>query len=751
MKKVKSILLGTLFLLIIFHSFGESLQIMNIEQKEPFLQAPPSEIDFSFPRGTTSITGNVEITIVKDELADIYTIYRHIENITEDNIDNAEKIATINSFSESNYRYWDYELQNGIYYYMVNASNGDGQSLFTCKSILVNKTINVPNFQIESPNTSPYISDGNGTTESPYIIKDFIITPPANYQSGAGIYILNYNSLHYNIDNITINDGFDQNIFVLTYGTINITDSYFGSTNMDFSEFGYGASINIHTAGAVYINNLTSIANNSFNELFMSTTNIVSYTEIINSSISNYNVVFGGYLSTFQTQIHINRTSFYNNNEMIPSGEGLLYLSMYSNIIVNTTQVFGNSLDITEGYLWENIFINISNFGDQNNLMYFNETFDLGNYYWNYTETYPLAENNGEVWDTPYLISGAIYDNYPLYIEDSEIENIFSNDVLLSFVSFSNENGVATLNFTSNNPFHSIELYRENTPINSLESLTPYLIIKTPSISEFIFTDSVIENGIYYYKANISTIYSSNLTNEITFESEMIPSIILMNYHNISTNGNITMIWESLRADSFLVAYALESFAEINDAIFISNELISEEYQFSNLDDGIYYINIYAINEYGNSSDSYVYEIKNLPLFTSLTVNLNEKEASITWVCENAIAYRVFYTQNPNSLASYIEIGSISDSNSRTIELNEGTWYFIVIAQNSYGQNSSIMSSSITISEDIADLYIEKEQEQQEDEDTNRIPLELTPLSYSLLILGFGLLFTLLIYIKRKS
>ena len=136
-----------------------------------------------------------------------------------------------------------------------------------------------------------------------------------------------------------------------------------------------------------------------------------------------------------------------------------------------------------------------------------------GNYWDNYTQTYPYASHNGKIWNTPYTVfqDGEILqqDRYPLaYIPFSQFDA-----PELSTTSDGVVDGVITLHWNSLLDAEYYLVYRSNSEITSVEGLTP--IANTTAT---VYTDTVPEGTNYYVVIAVNEFKISGISNNVKVE-----------------------------------------------------------------------------------------------------------------------------------------------------------------------------------------------------------------------------------------
>jgi parallel beta-helix repeat protein len=139
--------------------------------------------------------------------------------------------------------------------------------------------------------------------------------------------------------------------------------------------------------------------------------------------------------------------------------------------------------------IWNNIFDNNYN-ARTDNLVNQWDNGTHGNYWGDYYIRYPVAINDGTIWNTPYQIegSGAYTDRYPLVLPSP------TSPTLQNFNSNPDPDGIVALDWDDVSGATSYKVYRNTSTIASTTGLTPIA-----NLSGSLYTDTNLTNGIYYY------------------------------------------------------------------------------------------------------------------------------------------------------------------------------------------------------------------------------------------------------------
>ncbi len=223
-------------------------------------------------------------------------------------------------------------------------------------------------------------------------------------------------------------------------------------------------------------------------------------------------------------------------------------------------------------------------------------------------------------------------------------------------------------------------------------------------------------NGIY--EVNLTSITVGTYFLEITaykgvnydFQSFQI-TIIISNPFSVfilsssadipDLDGNFYLFWiSSGHANNYSIYVSNSNITQINSSVILLGvQIDNSPYLISGLSDGIYYFVVVAINEYGNFSSNCIFvEVKLFPpgvLMLSSDANNPDLDGvfNLTWTSsEYANNYSIyvsnrFITQINSSvvlLEDQIGISPYSISG-----LLDGTYYYVVVAFNEYGNTSS--------------------------------------------------------------
>ncbi len=238
--------------------------------------------------------------------------------------------------------------------------------------------------------------------------------------------------------------------------------------------------------------------------------------------------------------------------------------------------------------------------------------------------------------------------------------------------------------------------------------------------TESIFADEYViyQNGIFIAIVNNLEILEYNVINLPTGEYTFY--VKAMNAYGITESNQIIMnvglvplefILDSDAADpdpdgTFTLAWTQSEHAD-NYTIYQDGEIIAEgltirEFQIMSLATGEYIFTILAFNQYGNSTSNTIQvNIGLIPLgfiLNLIDVPDNDGNFDLTWTASSGASnysiyqYSGFITEINGSLI--LLENEITDLSLTLSEYSDGTYYFIVVAYNDYGDT---LSNCITV------------------------------------------------------
>jgi hypothetical protein len=281
-----------------------------------------------------------------------------------------------------------------------------------------------------------------------------------------------------------------------------------------------------------------------------------------------------------------------------------------------------------------------------------------------------------------YFIVQAIYHNKA---KNSNCINInVTNNMPQAFI----------LNSTADNPDLDGQFYLNWTESLNVDNYSIYIneTLFMGGLTNLSYYLSNLTNGNYSFYIVAFNQYGNESSNTILIEVTNIPKIfILTSTADIpDLDGQFNLNWtESLNADNYSIY--------VNDSLFIDS-LTNLSYYLSNLTDGNYSFYIVAFNQYGNeSSNTILIEVTNIPKIFILTSTAEYPEEDnsffLNWT-ESLYSnnYSIYQYDSPiyEINGSLILIGDgLMNLSYYLSNLENGTYYYICVAYNPYGNISS--------------------------------------------------------------
>jgi len=259
--------------------------------------------------------------------------------------------------------------------------------------------------------------------------------------------------------------------------------------------------------------------------------------------------------------------------------------------------------------------------------------------------------------------------------------------------------GIFTLEWTPAIRANNYSVYLYSGYITEINSS---VILLTAEITELTYIMSMYMEGTYYLIVVAYNDYDDTLSNCIVINVKLPPARITLssNAGTPDTDGEFTLDWTmALRADNYSVYSHSSSITKIDGSLtLLANETIGLSLELTGYTHGTYYFIVVAHNQYGNNLSNCLGVVVDLsPDLFTLISNAGTPDTDgdfiLHWTASmRASNYTVY------SYSSYIlEInGSLTLLMSETIdlsleltEISHGTHYFIVVAYNQYGNNTS--------------------------------------------------------------
>ncbi len=269
-----------------------------------------------------------------------------------------------------------------------------------------------------------------------------------------------------------------------------------------------------------------------------------------------------------------------------------------------------------------------------------------------------------------------------------------------------------------------------------------------------------LKEGDYYFIAIAYNKFGNTSSNCVKITVQYPPGNILLN-ENIQypdTDGKVLLMWNTSVGSDFYSIYAHpEPFVLItNNGTLVQSNIHETSYQIENLINGEYYYAIVATNEAGNTTSNCIeVVIRRAPCLFNLSTDATTPDEdgtfNLIWTKSNfSICYLVYYS-NAYIYGYYVGLTSLMlnftpefDWSTYRYKINgfeDGTYYFVVVAVNQYGN-----CCSICIHTDVK-IPLEGEKSQNNNEKDDVLPITL-PIS---LIAFFLLLGVLIVLVKART
>lgn len=657
----------SLILIVAFLSLSNINQMKQNDfiSNEISNSAIPSPVqNINFPRGQFMGGNNIELNWSESLNANYYNIYGVISETLIDMSDKLTPEFLLATTTDT--RAWITDCgTNNKYTFAITAVNDDGES--NPATIFANNINNDPYYgnmgqllSEEDYQTSSMITYGNGTAEYPFIIADWQFYGGGSTQP---LTIVPINNYHIIIENCTHFEG--------------------GQYSM---EYNYNGRL-IELKTVEYEEIITPINLTIRNNNFYSYHSEIFWLMPMGGNVTIENNYFNGLMFNLRN---------YTDAE--------LFINVTNNVFEFTYQ-FG----ITEGVsgcATNNIFNPYDTISASihasSSFEFYNSSSNIGNFWSDYEERYPLATNDGSVWDTPYEIDPSFFDNFPLYLEgvDEPQLSILSSDSSTGDIEIQIIVEASIINY------NTLYLYRNTTEIIDFDIQDPYYTFN-PNSGEttFIYNDNITVSGTYYYAAKYITAYGENESAYITFTAEIVPIIILTSESAIFYSTNVIINWTSDYADHYDIYRSSSSFSSIGEAELIESECVNNSYIDVISSPGAYYYRVLANNTFGETLSNEV-EIEVILLMNFVSFNLllvSEGHIQLNWSVNNGESYTIYRSNvtiaDVNDadilIADYSENGYIDT----TVELNV-RYYYIIKAENTYGSPAIYSDEKSLISRD---------------------------------------------------
>lgn len=246
---------------------------------------------------------------------------------------------------------------------------------------------------------------------------------------------------------------------------------------------------------------------------------------------------------------------------------------------------------------------------------------------------------------------------------------------------------------------------------SSFSEITGDLTIITEGLTNQSYKINKNQNGTFYYVIQAFN-SQGNTTSEcisVTISLPPAPFDTVTNEADVPDNDGIFNIsWTApSRARNYSLFYSNKSISEFNETVIEYANGITDTRIEMSLASGEYYLVVVAFNNVGNSTSTSIFvDIEIMPGSFSLTSDAGDPDVNgafeITWSSSSlAVNYSLYYSEStitdveaPDVMLLYNGTGT----SYAVSEWAEGSFYFVVVAENEYGETKTEM---ITITVDL--------------------------------------------------
>jgi len=276
--------------------------------------------------------------------------------------------------------------------------------------------------------------------------------------------------------------------------------------------------------------------------------------------------------------------------------------------------------------------------------------------------------------------------------------------ILSSNAGTPNDNGAFDLSWTSADRALNYSVYQFSSYISEINGS---LTLLRDGITDLSLALSGYTNGTYYFIVVARNAYGDNLSNCIEVVVEILPQppsnfVLSSNAGTPDDNGAFDLSWTSAGGVQNYSVYEYSSYiTEINGSLILLGDGITAlSRALSGYTDGTYYFIVVARNAYGDTLSNCIEVVVQIPpppgnfVLSSNAGNSDDNGAfDLSWTSAvGAVSYSVyeyssFITEINGSLTL---LGDGITALSRALSgYTDGTYYFIVVAHNAYGDTLS--------------------------------------------------------------
>ncbi|MHA1233035.1 MAG: hypothetical protein ACTSPQ_20605, partial [Candidatus Helarchaeota archaeon] len=256
------------------------------------------------------------------------------------------------------------------------------------------------------------------------------------------------------------------------------------------------------------------------------------------------------------------------------------------------------------------------------------------------------------------------------------------------------------LTWTSSDYANNYSIYQYNSTITEINGS---ITLIDEGVTSLIYPISGLENGTHYFIVIAFNNFGNRSSNCISIDVLVAPPgpfKLSSNAENPDTDGSFTLTWnKSLGADNYSVYWSYYPITEFNSSVYLIPGVITElNKSLLGFPNGDFYFIVVAFNINGNRTSNYIQVIVRLaPKPFSLSSNADNPDTdgifTLNWsISAEAVNYSVYYSNQPIYEINYTVIlykENIKELFCPISGFSNGTYYFVVIAFNDYGNCSS--------------------------------------------------------------
>ncbi len=316
--------------------------------------------------------------------------------------------------------------------------------------------------------------------------------------------------------------------------------------------------------------------------------------------------------------------------------------------------------------------------------------------------------------------------------------------------------GSFILSWTLSIDAYNYSLYNSSKFITEINSS---VLLITKDMTERAYSIYNLKEGTYYFEVVAYNNFGNGTSNCAKVVVQYPPGALYLtsNATNPDYDGTFTLNWSASEyADNYSVYVHNAYFREINNnGTLLAKEITYRNSTLLNLTTGDYYYAIVAKNEAGNNISNCVHVIvRRIPLFFILSSDADDPDADgrfyLNWTHSNfSTSFTIYYSSTfiskINADISILESNlepeyPLNQYQYKIKDWSDGTYYFVILAENEYG-NCSSNCISITI-------QIPSESGSEEENSSTK---QAILIAFPFYLIIFPCLLVLLIWIRKRK